>query len=350
MTDRALKEFFYVDVDRSRSLLAQMQGGLIDSLTSETSSSLEGSAGASLFGIGGSGGYSKASTHQESRSFQEMVFVAFEALADERGLVTNLGDDYKNPASWETGDVHSRLLEGQLVRMTCDVQILDAKLFVERLGRFDRMAEGILGVGPQVSPKNSTPAQRRQLATAMKSAMMGGLEPEQLQAMGGFVDAFVGDDIAFRALACGRDHLELGFGGALLGRREYIQEERDSLFSRYGTFASSWTCLMQIAAIPQSKVDTNADSIAHDAADAADAAEAAVQAVEAVEAVEGADIDEDAEDSDGDGISRATMENLALELLQMMEKVGLTAGPRWPTVSVTPLAVYREVPTAQSES
>lgn len=318
MAEAALKEFFYVDVDRTRSLLAQLQGGVVESLTSETTNTLEGSASASFFGFGGSGGYAREARHQESRSFQEMIFVAFEALADKEPLITNLGNEFRDIDRWKSGAVHEQLNEGEIIRLTCDVQILDGKLFGERIARFDKMVDGVLALGDGVTPKNSTPKQRAQLAAAAKTAMMGGTSSEQLAAMSEFVDAFVGEGISMRALACGQEHLEYGFGGALLGRREYIQEERELLFSRYGTVASSWTCVLQVAAIPTREV---ADPDASAA---------------------GADRDDDATASEI--INRAQLEGMAVDLLGMMEEIGVVEGPRWPTVSVTPLAVYRNIP------
>ena len=142
--------------------------------------------------------------------------------------------------------------------MTCDVQLLDGSLFRERLTRFDKMLDGYLALTADVTPRNSTPKQRAQMAGAAKAALMGGITADQLNAMSDFVDAFVGDSISFRALASGADHLAHGFGGTLLGRREYIQEERESLLSRYGTVASNWTCVMQVAAIPE-KAEANTD-------------------------------------------------------------------------------------------
>lgn len=315
-----LKEFFYVDVDRTRSLLAQLQGGVIESLTSETANVLEGSAGASFFGIGGNAGYSRGSTHQESRSFQEMIFVAFETLADADDWITDLNGDMVEVSKWESGEIHADLHEGQLIRLTCDVQVLDGALFRGRLDRLDQMLDGFLNFSGGTTPKNSNPASRNRASAAAKAALLGGITPDQLQAISGFVDAFVGDDIAFRALACGSEHLAFGFGGTLLGRREYIQEERESLFGRYGTVASSWTCVMQVAAIPEAKDPTHTDE---------------------------ADTEDDTDEPDtGDdtAFDRAKFEGIAINLLSMMEQLGIVDGPRWPTISVTPLAVYRSVP------
>lgn len=305
-----MKEFLYVDVDRTRSLLAQLQGGLVEELTSETASTKEAAASASVFGIGGSGGYSREARHQESRSFQEMVFVAFESLADEGRLITDLGAEFEDLAQWETGAVHSSLTEGQLVRMTCNVQLLDGSIFRQRLERFDKLVDGFLALAPQVTPKNTTPKQRAQVGSAAKAALLGGITSDQMNAISDFVDAFVGENISFRALACGTDHLAHGFGGTLLGRREYIQEERESLLSRYGIVASNWTCVMQVAAIPD------------DAEDADDKIETPANG----------------------GFDRAILERMVLDLLGQMERMGVVEGPRWPTISVTPLAIYRTIP------
>lgn len=308
-----MKEFLYVDVDRTRSLLAQLQGGLVEGLTSESASTEEGAASVSLFGIGGSGGYSREARHQESRSFQEMVFVAFEALADHGKLITDLGPDVGLVEAWDSGAVHAALAAGQLVRITCDVQLLDGSLFRQRLERLDKMVDGILALTGGVTPRNSTPKQRAAMSSTARSALMGGVTSEQLHAMSDFVEAFVGESIAFRALACGADHLAHGFGGTLLGRAEYIQEERESLLSRYGTVASNWTCVMQVAAVPEKEDDESEEVKAE-------------------------------RDTAGGGFDRAGMESMVLSLLGLMERMGVMDGPRWPTVSVTPLAVYRTIP------
>jgi hypothetical protein len=349
MSQPILKEFLYVDVDRTRSLLAQLQGGIIDAITSESAKTVSAGASASFFGIGGKGEYGHEARHHESRSFQEMIFAAFETLADEHDFVTDLGDEVRDPARWRSGEVHADLKEGLIVRLACDVQVLDGKLFGERLSRFDKMAEGILRLNHQPTPKHSKPADRQRLLTAAKTVLMGGMTSDQLAAMGDFVDAFVGEGIALRALPCGLEDLELGFGGALLGRREYIQEERETLFSRYGTVASNWTCVLQIAAIPMpvESPDDDQDEV-NSGSDGPD-----VEADFAPEAIDepsddhedgAAGNDADVLTEDGEGISRARMEGIAVELLAMMEKVGVVDGPRWPTISVTPLAVYRTVP------
>lgn len=317
MKQTKLKEFFYVDVDRTRSLLAQLQGGLVERLTSATDRRPADGKQASHFEAGMEGSYLRAVTRQESRSFQEMTFVAFESLADQQGLIHDLGSESSDVSRWLSGEIHADLNEGQLIRMTCDVQILDGKLFSGRIARFEKMLDGFLAIRPGVTPRNSTPRDRERELASARAEFLGGLQPKQLNALVDFVEAFVGEDISFRALPCGAQHLTLGFGGSLLGRREYIQEERDSLFARYGTVASSWTCVMQIAAIPSTVRSTGQEAVPPPG-------------------------------MVSDAFDRATFEGVAINLLSQMEQAGIVDGPQWPTISVTPLAVYRSVPRGGS--
>lgn len=311
-----LKEFLYVDVDRVRSLLAQIQGGFIEAITSESTNEFEAAAEARIFGIGGRGGYTRGARTEESRSTQDVTFVVFERLANEEGLITELDASFCNPAAWATGEPHTKLREGQLIRIECDLQVLDAGLVGERLNRFDQLATALVGFSSDALPipKNATQKQKTELSKAAKTAIMGGADPEMLRSIGEFISAFVGDSISVRLLPCGLEHLEYGFSGPLLGRREYIQEERENLFSRYGSRPSKWTAVAQIAGIPSQDEDEFNPS-------------------EMSALRPGTDI-----------ISRAATERLAAGMLAYMESIGLVEGPRWPSVSITPLGIYRNVP------
>jgi hypothetical protein len=317
--DSPLREFFYVDVDRVRSLLAQLQGGIVDAIKAETSSKLEGGAEAKVFGIGGRGTYGRGDRTEESRSLQELTFVAFEERANEEGLISELGDEFFDPRAWQRGEVHSLLSEGELVRLTCKVQVLDGGLFRERIGRFQKMGRALVELSPPETTSKMTAKQKAQASEAAIAAIIG--NSGQLVAISEFVETFVGDAISLRLLPCGSDHMQFSFSGALLGRREYIQEERESLFSRYGNTSSSWTAVLQIAAIPSQPDETN-----NPAAEIEKASE------------EGAMLTPSGE------INRAMVDHLAGQLLAQMEYIGIVEGPRWPSVSVTPLGLYRTVP------
>jgi hypothetical protein len=166
-------------------------------------------------------------------------------------------------------------------------------------------------------PVEALAAAKKAAVEQQFTASTGGLRRGELEGITNAVRAVLGDSIALRLLPCGTAHLELGFIGTLLGRREYIQEERESLFSRYGQAAAVWTTVFQVAAVPEEP-----DGPPH-----FDPSNFPLL------------------DDDGQ-ISRGRFEALITGMLGYLEALGLVEGPRWPSVSVTPLGVYRTVPKA----
>src|SRR6266487_34526 len=80
-----LKEFLYVDVDRTRSLLAQLDGGVANEVRNTVSREAQGGARAAVLGIGVSGQYTYGTGQEAARSLQDLTFVHFERLANESG-------------------------------------------------------------------------------------------------------------------------------------------------------------------------------------------------------------------------------------------------------------------------
>lgn len=325
MSQKRLREFLYVDVDRVRSLLAQLEGGVLEEVRAEGGNTLEAEAQARIFGIGGRGGYSHESRTEESRSLQDITFAIFEDAADAQGWIFELDDSFSDSANWHSGRVHGRLQPGMLVRITCPLQLLDGGLFRSRVARLDKMADALveLNAQPNTSPTGGTNRARQNQAQAKKAAAKSlifgqGFPIEMLEAIPNFVDAFLGESIAVRVAPCGLGQLECGFSGSLLGRDEYIQRERESLFSRYGAKAATWTSVLQIAAVPSEDTSSSGSPQPAQPPNVASAS---------------------------GSISRAAMEGMAGGLLEVMEQIGVVEGPRWPSVSATPLGVYRNVPS-----
>jgi hypothetical protein len=318
-----IKEFLYVDVDRVRSLLSQMAGGFIQEVKTQSSSNMSGQAQAVVFGVGAKGDYKHGSTYEEARSLQDLTFVAFEGLATENGFITEYPVELMDVAAWESEEVHNFFTPGQLVSIECPIQLLDSSFFRSRIERFSAMAEAFVDMNlPKAQLKNASnsksanaKSQQQQRAQAIDAMLGGQASLAQIEAVSRLIESFAGDSIQLRILPCGLNNLELGFTGALLGRREYIQEERENLFSRYGQAPTAWRVVFQIAGIP-TKGGTSPDFSSASATN-----------------------------SDG-ALSRAQVEKMAGSLLGMFEQLGLVEGPQWPSISVTPLGIYRTVPKA----
>jgi hypothetical protein len=225
--------------------------------------------------------------------------------------------------AWKSGEVHRAFAPGQLVSVECPIQLLDSSFFRSRIERFISMTEAFIDMnmpsGPPKSssknaPKSANARSQQQVRQQLMHKLMGDIGPDQVKAISRLVENLAGDSILLRVLPCGVGNLEFGFTGALLGRREYIQEERENLFSRYGQVPTTWRTVFQIAGIPH---------------------EGGPPSFEPGEMV------------DDEGlISRARVEKMAGGLLGYMEQIGIVEGPRWPSISVTPLGIYRTVPKA----
>lgn len=315
------REFLYVDTQRVKSFLAHIEGGLVEQTKAGHTDNVKADAQAKLLGFGGGGGYSHDWKREEQKSLQDVVFSLFEDTADESGYITDATEQYYDPSKWADGSVQNALQAAQLIRVTCEVQMLDGGLFESRLDRFLSMADHLSRLGVKTDDlkpiKGKTvEKQKEELLKKARAEILGTVSEDYIKAMSGFIQSFLGDDIAMRALPCGEKYLEFGFSGALLNRADYIQDEREHLFSRYGTYMSNWTCVLQVATVPVQEDHKTT--------------------------IEG---DVNFMLSSGT-ISRAATERGASDLLGVMEGIGLLDGPRWPTVSVTPLGIYRDVPKA----
>jgi hypothetical protein len=186
----------------------------------------------------------------------------------------------------------------------------------------DAFAEAILGLTtptPTETKGQQAQQQKKARETALRAArsqLWGGTDPSAVKSIADVFSSLMGQAIAIRVLPCGVDHPELSFGGALLDRRDYVQPEREALFGRYGAVLREWTCVMQIASLPtgpgfkEEDVDFGAIQLT------------------------GPD----------NRIKRASLERMATQFLGFMESMGMAEGPRWPSISVTPLAIYRRIP------
>jgi hypothetical protein len=191
------------------------------------------------------------------------------------------------------------------------------------------MAAAIAGtqVGPQEAEPGTPPARkggttkpglRGRTADQVRQALIeeqirkltGGVSLSLLTDIVGFVTAFTSNSITVRALPFGADHPDYHFAGTLLSRSEYIQPEREALFSRYGMNLKDWTIVMQVARLSSDE-----------ALPTSDFGEPVVT---------------------GDVLSRGSVEKMLTSLMAYMEAVGMAEGARYPAISVTVLAIYRE--------
>jgi hypothetical protein len=267
---------------------------------------------------------------EESRSLHDLNYVIFEELFENAGLIEDVTEIAENASSWGNGGIHSSLDEGMLVRYTGLIQILDPQFVRARIDQLARLMQGIAGaqvgavpaataIPPSRKGGSTKPGARaatgddarERLKAETLSTLLSGSALGQFKDIADAVTAFTNDQISVRVLSCGRDYPDYHFAGTLLSRSEYIQEEREALFGRYGVYLNDWTAVMQIAripsAMPPSPPDFNRQFV-----------------------------------NDDGRIDRTTFEQLAIDLIGSWEQMGLSEGSRYPAISTTILAIYRQ--------
>jgi hypothetical protein len=123
------------------------------------------------------------------------------------------------------------------------------------------------------------------------------------------------DQISIRQFPCGAEQSPLCVAGTLLTRPGFLQEEREALFGKYGSALSDWTMVCQVATLP--RVDHGSAALPIPPQADASGAE-----------------------------RRMFFEDLAVFGMATFEEQGFVEAPAFPAIHVTPLAVYREVPTS----
>jgi hypothetical protein len=335
-----VRDYLYVDIARVRSLLSQMANGAPDVVTERSARVRELYAGLALGPISADARQGRNAGSEESRSLTDLHFALFEESAEALGFLTDISDYVREESAWRAGKVASSLEESQLIRVTSPVRLVDPAYLKQSLDRIDVMIESFLplaGLNAKETDRDGAPSvgattiprgkqqpkggsQRNRPSTPSpgqrKRELMGGLPPEALAKLGDFVGSLLAGGISMRAMPCGENVPDCAFSGVLLDRSAYIEPERAAIFGRFGPTPAAWT-LVALASRFGSK-DAPADFVAPP------------------------DL--------GEGASRLSVEELVVRLLAFLEQLGVADAPSWPTIAVTPLALYRVLVPAGSRT
>ncbi|MGC2406300.1 MAG: hypothetical protein WA431_07820 [Candidatus Cybelea sp.] len=309
----SLLDFLYLDIERVKSLLSQMKGGVVDTVVERYRSEAEGKAGAKLFTVAEIGGsLVREKATEQTKSLRDYIYIVFEAAAEEAGLF--LKHDLQQTENWE-GPQRAKLRGGQLVRITSPTRILDAahfKTHIENTLELPREVAAFVTMQQQTGWSDEF----RQLnLQTLGEQMIGGKHvADNMLAMGRFVYTLLSGQIIIRQFPCGLEHKDYNIVGILSDKLGFLQEDRESLFSKYGYELSQWTLVAQIASVPE-------------------------QPSPEIEKIEVPDITVPGKNK----VSRHRFEELANTFMSQIQAIGLAGAPEFPEISVNPIALYHKV-------
>ena len=305
-----LREMLYVDTSRVRSYLAQMEQGLPERVQQAEEGMRRWAAGVNVMAFHAEAGRQASRREQTERTLSDLHFAIFEEVATSIGFLTDISDRVVDLDAWTSGRLHASLQEGHVIRVTAPARLTDGEHIIALIKKFSRFSGGT-GADPGGSGEA---AAAEQIFAEMTNGQNAGHDEQFLSELEAMVRLLFDTGIWVRSMPCGAGHPEACFSGVLLDRSDYIDPERFAIFSRYGSRLREWTVVGSVTRISTpAGPPVSLDNLASEAM--------TPQGL----------------------LDRNRLEDTLSRLLEYCEAQGITEGPRWPSIVITPLAVYRQV-------
>ncbi|WP_157748049.1 DUF6414 family protein [Micromonospora echinaurantiaca] len=322
-----LREFIYVDADKVRSLLAQLDGGVAEELkvTEKDQGNLTG-------GIRNVASREKVWGTEEStqRSLADAVFPSLEDALTTQGYLEDVSNELRDMDGEDFEEFQERFPPGSFVRVTGPARLFDARYVARAFGGFTTAAAGVLnlqGSGrEQRTPGKGKSKQRpkqRAVSAAAQSDELESLIPDYDSSATSFMQGLEADDLRsmvklargmfYPGLHLAMSPSEHDDGPTITARlqegRRFLDSEPDVLFARYGVQEQDWTIVGTIGSY-------SADP----------------------------DFDFEVPEMAGDkGIERPKVVAAINDLLMLLGSLGLADHPQHPGFSLVPFGVYRPI-------
>lgn len=251
-----LRDFIYLDVDRLKSLLAQLDRGLLDSSQKTVGSSTSAGAKAgvsipSLFDFGGSGQYVRENHSSETRTLHDFVYNQVEERLIKLKRMRILPDDFNDGCN--TGDVRSSLSSVEYVLIKGTIEFGDYDYLIDLLGNVNKVVASIARL-PFYGQAAAAPAKDKSsvLADMNRAVASSALDEKYIKDLLVVFNQFLKGRLNVKAMPFDQD-LDFRVTGPL--RRDCLRESMEVIRSKYGSFPHDrWCVFCQIATIPM-KID-----------------------------------------------------------------------------------------------
>ncbi len=297
-----VRDFIYMDVERLKSIIAQLERGLPGARSDATTTSREVdasiSAGLMKF-LEASGGaqflWQKQQT--ETRTLHDNIYIRVEQLLLEGGLLVSIPRDIDQD-QLELGLQNELIPETAFILATGKVAINDFGTMRAMFEKFNELGKFIALASAESLPEALPKQERRKFVQDQQTKLK--LDPKMLDGFKLVFDMFYKDRIVVK-MTPHLDFPDFRLVGNL--RAEYLRDNISSITYKYGTApVSPWKMFAQVASIPPK--DRKQEDVS----------------------ISGGDID----------VAMHNMFDAVRGLEKMVQSVD------YPEIAVTPIALYRE--------
>ncbi|MFF6803533.1 hypothetical protein [Streptomyces sp. NPDC012616] len=318
-----LREFLYVDTDKVRAMLAQLDGGIAEESRETERKEKRTTVGPRVAGQFFQGAGSETYTN---KSLGDAIFPMLEEALESEQLLRDISEQASDPQEWTSGELKKRLPLGSLVRVTTMGSLFDTRYAAAAFAAFGSVIAGLEGIGALPSagapPKPGKGKQSRQQSNASRPRVPAGFQALE-DAIPDFPDIGGADGAALRSFvriskgvfAPGLHINLVPADGVLINSRlqegrQYLDSEADILFARYGTEPQEWTIVGSIGSYGTEETRLPEMNFYND---------------------------------DG-SLNRAKFADCMNAQMRNLGRLGFIDLPQHPGFSLIPLAVYRSIP------
>lgn len=251
-----LRDFIYLDVERLKSLLAQLDRGLLTELadTSGASQTVEGRAGVSipaLLDVGGGGQSVTTDQSTETRTLHDFVFTQTEELLLERHRLKRLPQDFSS-ARLLNQEVRANLSPVEYVLVQGQLSFSDYKYMSKLLANMNDILRITTRFSYMERLSNAVGRDRTAIEQQMNQEInTAKLDDKYVKDLQKLFSIFLNDRLVIKVIPFPEDP-NVRIVGPL--REEFLRESMEDIRVKFGSSpATEWTVFGQIAAVPQQR-------------------------------------------------------------------------------------------------
>lgn len=239
-----LRDFVYLDVERVKSLLAQLDRGLLSDRSDSigSSKSAEGKVGVSipaLLDIGGAGHYVSTDQSIETRTLHDFVYSQTEEKLLELGCIKLLPNDVTSDRL-RSSDVRAALSPVEYVLVRGKIELSDYQYMMSILSNFNEIWRIITEFSYQERLQAAEGKDRGEVNKELQRAVAANkLDDKYVKNVMKILDTFVKDRLIIKALPFNTDP-NIRIVGPL--QRDLLRDRLDDIRFKFGSSpAADWT-------------------------------------------------------------------------------------------------------------
>jgi hypothetical protein len=349
-----IRDFIYLDVERMKSIFSQVEKGLIETTSSEKGEDkeLKGKVGTGgiLSALGfkaeGSAGVLFQNAETETRTLHDHMYNHIENKLIEGDSITEIDVSMKN--AWENDDIQKIITDTSFILVKGRIMIDDYERFEDIAEDFNKITLALdFMTNPYKIPKEKNKRKRAE-ETRINSLKAKGsiLEDKFIESLLVIIKTFYKNKLVLKVIPFS-DNVFLRFIGTL--NKKFLRDSVESILFKYGSLpVSEWKVFGQLSSIypkgyqpklqdeEYNKLIENMDKINKATEDLKNPDEKIRN--EAITTLKNIDLNENYIE-----ILQSSTFDIALEnIFGALRGVDFLTSPKFPSITFTPIAIYRE--------